>query len=69
MLLSILYWVVIQPIALSQNKPLREVHMHPSDLLDLCIEDSNTLEPGVIIPKAQKPVFNKSAHAHLDTLT
>ncbi len=55
---------MIKPIALSWvegNKPLGEVHRHPPNLLNLCIEGPNVLEPDVVVPKAWKPVFNKSA--------
>ena len=55
---------MIKPIALSWvegNKLLGEVHRHPPNLLNLCIEGPNVLEPDVVVSKAWKPVFNKSA--------
>jgi len=38
------------------------VHGHPPDLLDLWFEDPITLEAGVFVQKAQKPVFIEGEH-------
>ncbi len=42
------------------------VHGHPPNLLNLQFEDPITLEAGVIVQKAQKPVFIKVECAHPD---
>ncbi len=46
--------------------PLGGAHGHPPDLLDLWFKDPITLEAGVVIQKAQKPVFIEAEHVHLD---
>jgi len=46
--------------------PLGGVHRHPSDLLNLWFEDPITLEAGVVVQKAQKPVFVEAERAHPD---
>jgi hypothetical protein len=50
--------------ALKGNKPLGVAHRCTPDLLNLCFEDSFTLEPGVVILKARRPVFDEGARAH-----
>jgi len=49
--------------AFKGHKPLQWAHGHPPDLLNLQFEDPITLEAGVVIQKAQKPVFVKGEHA------
>jgi len=45
--------------ALEGEEPFGEVHGCPPDLLYLHFEDSIALEPGIIVPKAWKPTFDK----------
>src|SRR6266851_1311835 len=52
--------------ALEGKEPLGEAHRHPADLLDLRFEDPIALDPDIVIPKAQKPVFDEGAHVRPD---
>ncbi len=50
--------------AFKGHKPLQWAHGHPPNLLNLRFEDPITLEAGVIVQKAQKPVFVEGERAH-----
>ena len=48
--------------ALEGNKPLGVAHRHTPDLPDLHFEGPITLELGVIVLKAQRPIFIEGEH-------
>jgi hypothetical protein len=52
--------------ALKDNKPLGVAHRHISNLPDLCFKGLITLELGVIVLKAQRPVFIEGECTHPD---
>ena len=52
--------------AFEGNKPLGEARGHPPNLLNLRIEDPIPLEQDIVVPKAWRPVFDKSARARPD---